>query len=76
MSKVRTTMTISDEVLKAVKIRAARTGKRESEVIEDSLRIALGLDVFQRLWERNDLGEAEAMALALEAQRSVGGGAA
>ncbi len=71
MAKVRTTVTVSDEVVKAVKIRAARTGKREGEVIEAALRRGLGLDVFGRLWSRNELGDEEAMALALEAQESV-----
>jgi hypothetical protein len=71
MAKTRTTVTMSSDLLKAVKIRAARTGKREGEVIEAALRRGLGLDVFERLWARNDMGEDEAMELALEAQRSV-----
>lgn len=71
MAKVRTTVTIGDDVLKAVKIRAARTGKREGEVIEAALRRELGLDVFERLWQRSNLSEDEAMELALEAQRST-----
>jgi hypothetical protein len=36
--KVRTTMTIDDDVLRAVRVRAARSDKRPSEVIEDALR--------------------------------------
>jgi len=71
MAKVRTTVTVSDAVVKAVKMRAARTGKREGEVIEAALRRGLGQDVFERLWSRNELGDEEAMALALEAQKSV-----
>lgn len=71
MSKTRTTLTIDEDVLRAVKIRAARTGKGESQVIEEALRRDLGLDLLERLWERNDLTEAEAMDLALEAQRAV-----
>ena len=73
MAKVRTTLTISAEVLKAVKIRAARTGKREGEVIEAALRRELGMDIFERLWERSELSEDEAMDLALEAQKSTKG---
>lgn len=69
MSKTRTTLTIEEDVLRAVKIRAARTGRGESEVIEDALRRDLGLDLLERLWERSDLTEDEAMALALEAQK-------
>jgi len=54
--------------LRWVKIRAARSGKADSAVIEESLRRDLGLDLLHRLWERNDLGEDEATALAVEAQ--------
>lgn len=71
MSKVRTTLTIDDGVLRAVKVRAARTGKGDSEVIEEALRRDLGLDLLERLWQKNDMSEDEAMALALEAQREA-----
>jgi hypothetical protein len=62
--KVRTTMTIDEDVLRAVRVRAARSDKRPSEVIEDALREALGLDLLRRIWEKADLSEDEAMALA------------
>jgi hypothetical protein len=65
---VRTTLTIDPEVLRAVKIRAARTGKGDSDVIEEALRRDLGLDLLDRLWAANDLAESEALALAVEAQ--------
>ena len=38
MPKVRTTLTIDEDVLRAVKVRGARTGKGDSEVIEEALR--------------------------------------
>lgn len=65
---MRTTVTIDDAVLKAVKIRAARTNRRDSEVIEESLRRDLGLDLLERIWARADMDPADAEALALEAQ--------
>jgi metal-responsive CopG/Arc/MetJ family transcriptional regulator len=68
MAKTRTTLTIDDEVLRAVKVRAARTGKGESEVIEEAVRKDLGLDLLDRLWGRNDMAEEDATQLALEAQ--------
>ena len=71
MAKTRTTLTIDEDVLRAVKVRAARTGKGDSQVIEEAVRSALGLDLLERLWQRNDLDENEAMALATEAQQSV-----
>lgn len=70
MAKVRTTLTVDEEVLRAVKIRGARTGKGDSEVIEDALRRELGLDLLDRLWQRNDLSEEQATKLAVEAQHS------
>jgi hypothetical protein len=68
MGKVRTTLTIDENVLRWVKVRAARTGKGDSAVIEEALRRDLGLDLLDRLWDRNDLAENEANALAVEAQ--------
>jgi hypothetical protein len=68
MTKTRTTLTIDEEVLRAVKVRAARTGKGESEVIEEAVRRDLGLDLMERLWARNDMAEGDAMELAIEAQ--------
>ena len=71
MTKTRTTLTIDEGVLRAVKVRAARTGKGESEVIEEAVRKDLGLDLLDRLWARNDLIEDEAMDLAIEAQQAA-----
>ena len=70
MAKVRTTLTVDAEVLRAVKVRAARTGKGDSAVIEEALRRDLGLDLLERAWARNGLTEDEAMALAVEAQHA------
>lgn len=70
MPKVRTTLTIDEEVLRAVKVRAARSGRGDSEVIEDALRRDLGLDLLERLWARNQLSEEEAGKLAVEAQHA------
>lgn len=67
----RTTVTLDDDVLRAVRIRAARTGKRDSEVIEAALRRDLALDLLDELWATNDLDEDQAMDLALEAQAAV-----
>jgi hypothetical protein len=71
MPKARTTLTIDEDVLRAVKVRAARTGKGDSEVIEEALVRDLGLDLLERLWKRNDLSEAEATALAVRAQHET-----
>jgi hypothetical protein len=75
MAKVRTTLTIDEEVLRAVKVRAARSGMGDSELIELALRRELGLDLLERLWRRNELDEAGALALAVEAQHASRGSA-
>ena len=54
MTKVRTTLTIDPEVLRPVKVRAARLGKGDSDVIEEALRRDLGLDMLDRLWAASD----------------------
>jgi hypothetical protein len=71
MPKVRTTLTIDEDVLRAVRVRAARLGRRDSEVIEDALRRDLGLDLLERLWTRTDLSDRDAATLAVEAQHAT-----
>lgn len=71
MPKVRTTLTIDEDVLRAVRVRAARTGRRDSEVIEEAVCRDLGLELVRRLWEGADLAEQEAVELAVEAQHST-----
>ncbi len=71
MAKVRTTLTVDDSVLRAVKVRAARTGKGDSEVIEEALRKELGFDLLERIWARNDMPDDDALALAVEAQHEM-----
>ncbi len=73
MPKVRTTLTIEEEVLRAVKVKAARTGKGDGEVIEEALRRDLGLDLLEKLWAVNQMSESEAIELAVEAQHLTRG---
>jgi len=68
MAKTRTTVTLDERVMRAVRVKAARTGRRDSDVIEDALRRDLGFDVLERMWERADMDEDEATKLAVEAQ--------
>jgi hypothetical protein len=71
MPKLRTTVTLDERVLRAVRVKAARTGKRDSEVIEDALRRDLGLELLGRIWERAELTEDEAIRLAVEEQHEA-----
>lgn len=68
VTKTRTTVTIDEAVLKAVRARATRIGKSASEVIEEAIRRDLGLGLMEQLWTRNDMSEKDAMELAVEAQ--------
>lgn len=73
MAKTRTTVTLDEEILKAVKLRAAREGLRESEVIERALTDSLLTSPIEAIWnsiesQGDEMSEDEAMELALEAQ--------
>jgi len=72
MAKARTTLTIDEDVLRAVKLRAAATGSGESQVIEDAVRRDLGLDTLTELWAKVEpMPERAAMELAQEAQKAA-----
>jgi len=71
MPKQRTTVTLDERVLRAVRVKAARTGRRDSDVIEEALRRDLGLELLERIWETADMDEDEALALAVEAQHKT-----
>jgi predicted transcriptional regulator len=65
MTKTRTTVTLDEDVFRAVKIKAARTGKRDSQVIEEALRRDLGIDDLAAIWAKvSPAGEDEGMELA------------
>ena len=72
MAKTRTTLTIDEDVLRAVKLRAAATGAGESQLIEDAIRRDLGLDTLTELWANTKaMSEHASMDLALEAQKAA-----
>ena len=60
----KTTVYLEDELLRATKIAAARTGKRDYQVVEEALRAYLGLDLLDRVGARSNLTENEALDLA------------
>ena len=71
MSKARTTITLDERVLRAVRVKAARSGRRDSDVIEEALRRDLGLDLLERVWETADLDGEEALRIAVEEQHKA-----
>jgi Holliday junction resolvasome RuvABC endonuclease subunit len=62
---------MDEDVMRAVKIAAARTGKADNEVIEEALRRELVLDLLSGLGRRSQMSEEDADALALEAQHAT-----
>ena len=64
MARTKTTVYLDPEVLRAARIMAARTGRRDSDVVEEALRSYLGIEVVDRVRERSTLGPDEAEALA------------
>jgi predicted transcriptional regulator len=72
MSKTRTTVTLDDDVFRAVRIKAARTGKRDSQVIEEAIRRDLGLDELAEIWAKvTPAGEEEGTDLATDELRAM-----
>jgi len=73
-TKRKVTLYLDEDVLRAARVRAARTDKRDSEVVEDALRSYLGFEAVERVWARSTLSEDEAMRLAVaetQAARAV-----
>ncbi len=62
--KRKTTVYLEDDLLRATKIAAARTGKRDYQVVEEALRAYLGLELLERVGTRSNLKEDEALDLA------------
>lgn len=63
--KKKVTFYLDEDVLRAARVSAARSDRRDSEVVEQALRAFLGFDVVERVWARSDLGEDAAMELAV-----------
>ena len=71
MAKLKTTVYLDEDVLRQARIQAARTGKKDSELIEEAIRRYLGTDVLDAVWARSDLDERSALELAYEALDAV-----
>jgi len=64
--KSAATVNLADDVLAAVRLEAARSGRSEDQVVEAAVRRYVGPGVLDRLAARNRLDEDEAMAIAIE----------
>jgi hypothetical protein len=75
MAKQKTTVYVEEDVLRAARVLAARTGRKDSEVVEAALRRYLGFEALERIWGRNpDLDEDDAMELARAAVDEIRAG--
>lgn len=60
----KTTVYLEPDLLRAAKVWAARTGRKDYEIVEEALRSYLGLDVIENVWSHSELAEDEALELA------------
>jgi hypothetical protein len=63
--KKKVTFYVDEDVLRAARVSAARSDRRDSEIVEEALRAYLGFDVVEHVWTRSDLREDEALELAV-----------
>ncbi len=66
MARSKATVYLDPDVLRAARVHAARTGTRDSDVVEEALREYLGLAVIDRMRAKSELDEDAAMRLAYE----------
>jgi plasmid stability protein len=69
MAKVKTILSLDEDLMRHVRVRAARTGRTRSDVLEQALREGLG--VIDRLRSKNKADEEEAAALASQAVHEI-----
>jgi plasmid stability protein len=69
MARVKTTLTIDADLMRQVRIRAARSSRSQSEVLEAALREGLG--VIERIRAKTRLSEEEALDLASKVVHEV-----
>ncbi len=67
----KTTIYIQAELLRAAKVAAAQSGRREYEILEDALKRYLGRAALDSMWSRNDMSAEDASSLVSEALRSI-----
>lgn len=64
MGKKKTTVYLDEDLLRATKVMAARSGRREYQIVEEALRRYLGLEHIRAIGARSELDEDQALVLA------------
>jgi hypothetical protein len=72
MAKTKTTLSLDEDLMRQVRVRAARSGTSQSETLERALREGLG--ILDRLRAKANLDEEEAVRLATEVVHEVRAG--
>jgi hypothetical protein len=72
MAKTKMTLSLDEDLMRQVRVRAARTGTSQSETLEMALREGLG--ILDRLRAKANLDEEEAVRVATEVVREVRAG--
>jgi len=70
---VKTTFYVDEDVMRAIRVSAARQGRPVSQVVEEGLRRSTLLGVFERVAARFDLDPDEAERIAYEELRAARG---
>ena len=76
VAKQRATFSLDQDVLRATRVAAARSGRRDSEIVEDALRSYLALGVLEEIWRSRpsgapDLSDEKALQLARDEQHAA-----
>ena len=71
MAKERLTVYLSPEVARALRVAAARRGKKDSEVVEEALRDKLLFTALDRIAATATMDEDEALAFAVKVQHET-----
>ena len=69
--KVKTTFYVDEDVMRAIRVSAARQGRPVSQVIDEALRRSTLLGAFERIAARFDLDPDEAERIAYEELRAA-----
>jgi hypothetical protein len=64
MGRKKTTVYLDEDLLRAAKVMAARTGARDYEVLEAALKSFLGYGILERARGKGKLSEERALSLA------------
>ena len=70
MGRKKTTVYLDEELLRTAKVAAARSGKKDYEILEEALKRYLGLELLDRIWAGGDLPEEAALKLAYKELRA------